>query len=951
MFFIKYTDSKIIKVRSVQAVSVYRVAQGYKFLVKDKNSRSEKYIDSYVDYKSAVINRSMFSAYLLKHGVTLNKKGNSLDLILMKFEYGVDADGSTGDGSRPSVSANELRKYFYENNATITWVTFDKNKKEVPELTKTITYKMLCRNPGKAKKGECFFIREELYTNVIRYITMGLIDKIPDGKGAKIVELSAYAPLITATAMDFIHIPLDNILVIKDEKVSCRKKACVVGVEEQKKQVRDFKEFEKMINPMGYTTYKTVLEDHPEYQLIGRTKKELLEHGIDISDCPIKETEFSDGKIHNKCVVKRDEREISNILWDGMGVIDSDATIFPADMNGFIYCRSHFFKSCLFKGNIQQYFKDYYKDDYDSAYIASGVDMFGRKMKVSDIKVIVTDNSLKWLKFTDYMSESGTPKAAFKAYKKIMKNDGYTFQIVKTAHSSKYGDLQRSSFQMNNTLPTTDKPILEKIASTSIDFCNNLKLNDGAFIDYLQATSTEKYSINKVMVALCHWNRDIINTEYFKKKRREMVSSLKRERLLLGKLFQNGDNLTICGNPIAMLMKATGQDFLHEGNFCTHDDRIECYTKRFAEGERLAGFRNPHNSPNNIVCLENVYPKELIRYFPDLGKEIIVINGIGTDVQDRLNSQDLDSDTIYATNQPEMAELAHKAYTEYPTIVNDIPKSTNSDYDKSMESFAVMDNKIANAQSDTGVSSNIAQLALSYWFDGGCESAELEDIFIICSVLAQCSIDSAKRNFDIAVGKELSRIQNMGCMNPPKKYPKFYADVQELKNRKKKSKKKEIDLKEVKLFNCPMDILYQIIDEGIIDLRENKYKVFRSKGINLRNFLTPLSKEDRNKANRKQQHSIIEIVETYDKEVRRLEKDSEHYSSDKQDAYDECMKKLSGRKINEYTMRALIGKAFDNPKIMDSLFVTLYDSNPELFLKMFKNEQNCHTEVGKTPRK
>lgn len=949
MFLIKYTDSKIIKVRSVQAASVYRVAHGYKFLVKDKSSISEKYVNSFVDYKSAVINRSMFSAYLLKHGVTLSKKGNSLDLILMKFDYGVDADGSTGDDSRPSVSANELRKYFYENNATITWVTFDKNKKEVPELTKTITYKMLCRNPGKAKKGECFFIREELYTNVIRYITMGLIDKIPDGKGAKIVELSAYAPLITATAMDFIHIPLNNILVLKDEKASCRKQACIVGVEQQKKKVRDFKAFEKILNPMGYTTYKTISEDYPEYRLIGRTKRELLEHGIDINDCPIKETDFSDGKIHNKCVVKRDEKEISNILWDGMGLIDS--SIFPPDMNGFIYCRSHFFKSCLFKGNIQQFFQDYYRDDYDSAYIASGVDMFGRKMKVSDIKVIVTDNSLKWLKFTDYMSESGTPQAAFKAYKKIMKNDGYTFQIVKTAHSSKYGDLQRTSFQMNNTLLTTDENILEKIASTSIDFCNNLKLDDGAFIDYLQATSTEKYSINKVMVALYNWNKDIINTEYFKKKRREMISSLKRERLLIGKLFQNGDNLTICGNPIAMLMKVTGQDFLHEGCFCTHDDRIECYTKRFAEGEMLAGFRNPHNSPNNIVCLENVYPEELIKYFPDLGKETIVINGIGTDVQDRLNSQDLDSDTIYATNQPEMAELAHKAYTEYPTIVNDIPKSTNSDYDKSMESFAVMDNKIANAQSDTGVSSNIAQLALSYWFDGGCESAELEDIFIICSVLAQCSIDSAKRNFDIAVGKEISRIQNMGCMNPPKKYPKFYADVQELKNRKKKSKKKEIDLKEVKLFNCPMDILYQIIDEGIIDLRKNKYKVFRSKGTNLGSFLTPLSKEDRNKANRKQQHSIIEIVESYDKEVRRLEKGSEHYSSDKQDAYDECMRKLSGRKINEYTMRALIGKAFDNPKIMDSLFVTLYDSNPELFLKMFKNEQNRHTEVGKTPRK
>ena len=78
----------------------------------------------------------------------------------------------------------------------------------------------------------------------------------------------------------------------------------------------------------------------------------------------------------------------------------------------------------------------------------------------------------------------------------------------------------------------------------------------------------------------------------------------------LGKLFQYGDNLTICGNPIALLMKVTcGQDeesrkdYLEEGCFQQKDDCIQCYTTRFEDGEMLAGFRSPHNSPNNIVYL------------------------------------------------------------------------------------------------------------------------------------------------------------------------------------------------------------------------------------------------------------------------------------------------------------------------------------------------------------
>lgn len=52
-------------------------------------------------------------------------------------------------------------------------------------------------------------------------------------------------------------------------------------------------------------------------------------------------------------------------------------------------------------------------------------------------------------------------------------------------------------------------------------------------------------------------------------------------------------------------------------------DGVQCYTPRFAEGDRLAAFRSPHNSPNNIVHLYNVYPERLVKYFSNIGNNVI----------------------------------------------------------------------------------------------------------------------------------------------------------------------------------------------------------------------------------------------------------------------------------------------------------------------------------------
>ena len=206
----------------------------------------------------------------------------------------------------------------------------------------------------------------------------------------------------------------------------------------------------------------------------------------------------------------------------------------------------------------------------------------------------------------------------------------------------------------------------------------------------------------------------------------------------LGKLLQYGDNLTICGNPVALLMKVTGQNFLEEPCFKQIDNGIQCYTTRFKDGERLAGFRSPHNAPNNIVHLVNTYSQEIQKYFPRLGNNVIIINGIGTDVQSRLNGQDLDTDAVYVTNQPDIVRIAEEVYMKYPTIINDIGLKGTSEYKKDMKSFSKMDSKISSSQYAIGEASNIAQLALSYYYDGGSINTELGCIYHMFRFGAGC---------------------------------------------------------------------------------------------------------------------------------------------------------------------------------------------------------------------
>ena len=136
---------------------------------------------------------------------------------------------------------------------------------------------------------------------------------------------------------------------------------------------------------------------------------------------------------------------------------------------------------------------------------------------------------------------------------------------------------------------------------------------------------------------------------------------------------------------------------------------------------------------------------------------------------------DFDSDSGYVTNHPDVVSFAKRAYQEFPTIVNIIPKSGKK-YDNTLENFALVDNTLAKAQMAIGTSSNLAQLSQTYmncYEVGSKEYNEYRNYTCVLSVLAQVAIDNAKRSFDCDLNGEIARIRKAMKVDELK-FPKFW---------------------------------------------------------------------------------------------------------------------------------------------------------------------------------
>lgn len=563
-------------------------------------------VRDYFTYTDAMLNNSLFSNYLKKNGMRVHrrqgdeensKNETTRDIICLDFDFGsrsfedelnrltklFDSDLEEESKSRiksaiekvilnkelySAKKREEIRYLFYNNGVDVVY----NNKNSDNEIKKqdTIHYEMLFRTSAKAKLGQVMFINSKLYNKAYDWLTMGLGNKM-NADNAKIVEMSAYAPLTTSTINGTIHIPVEDILILEDKDSFFEVISNVVKVE----------------------------------------------------------TDESNSK---KCVVHKEKTNIKNTLWDGMGIIE--ASIMPKWVNGMVLLRNHFFKACDILGHLQLFFKDWCKKnnyDYDTYKVQ---DMFGCWHYLKDIKMITTNNACKWLKFKNIMG--GNSKKAYLYWCKRIQKDGCVWGIVKTDHESKLGKYQQLSYQMINTLPCSKEDV-RAIADESIKYVELLKKDNNEFEKFLRKNKNE---INhyEMLADLYNHNKDIADSGWFRQEKRKIISEYVF-RLRKGKIFINGDNLTAFGNPYALLLYSVGENWKSDPTFHKEDNCIQCYTPRFNSGEYLAAFRNPHNSPNNICYLHNSYSKYFERYF-EFSNNIMAVNCIETDIQDRANGMD-----------------------------------------------------------------------------------------------------------------------------------------------------------------------------------------------------------------------------------------------------------------------------------------------------------------------
>lgn len=729
-----------LKIKNIEASTLFE----YNIGVRD-----------HYEYKDAMFTNSLFHDFLKENGLKVWKEESTRDIICLEFNYGSRSYEDEMKHLREVGRKARMEYKLAKSSGYKTQIAKKHNKKKkIAQL-----FQEAERNKDKYQKHSKEEIRRMFYNDGVNveYIT-----RKKNGEISK-REIIHYRMLYRSTG----KAKKGSCMFICDRLYKKAIKFLYMGIKLPKHNA-PLVEISAYA-PLIASTIVGKIKINPKNILILKDVDRYFETNV----CSIETDE------DKHCFAKYIEKyKLKNTLFDGQALIDS--SIFPDWGNGYILLRHHFCKMAAFNTNIQMFFKDYFGDNYLTATVK---DMFGNKHYVKDIELITTDNAMKWLKMDkdyDYWCE------------RVYENN-CMFGIVKTAHESKLGGVQRMSYQMVNSL---DESIMDNVVKESVDYICKLKQDNQEFLKFLDKNKNFSNDY-EVLIALCKHNPEFTRSQYFRDRKKAIIKTYTLN-MKSGKIIQNADNLVVVGSPYAMLLyAATGiEDSVdNDDTFYIEEGTIQCYTERFNSGEHLAFFRSPFNSKNNLTYLHNVYHKKLEKYF-NIGRQCIAINMIGTDAQDRNNGMDMDSDSGYTTNQTDIVEHARMCYMNYPTIVNNIPKDKNK-YENTMNDYAMIDNGLANSQLDIGESSNLAQIAQTY----ACNFSDQKYIDYVCilSVIAQASIDSAKRRFDIDISNEIKRIKSDMDIKTYG-YPSFWKIIKVGFNNKLVNES----------LNCPMNYLYNL---------------------------------------------------------------------------------------------------------------------------------------------
>lgn len=644
--------------------------------------------------------------------------------------------------------------------------------------------------------------------------------------------------------------------------------------------------------------------------------------------------------------------KIQNCLTDGQGLLDESVfEKYEKQDKGFMLLRSDMFKCCAFNTKLQEWFK------YNN--IDKLTDMYGNVYDASKIKLVTTPNSLKFLKFA-YKIGDGTKKGCYTYWKDNIDN---IFGVVKCDKEGNYGNYNRTTYQLLNSIPNLTYDDLMKITEQEREYVNLLKNDIAVFRNYLGCDAKASLKLEKdieegdlslyenvdLMNALLLVNSDFQYTKKFKMMKTKLIANY-ISHLREGKIrLKDTKYVTIMSNPYEMLLASIGKF----DNTSIMKGR-EVYCKYYNSYQEFCVSRNPHINSGNVMYAMNISHDEY-KWF-NFTDNIMAVNFFDNDMPDRLQGEDVDSDTNLITPFNILVEKAKFCEKNFPTPINKV-KGSAKPRKYNMKELQQLD--VVLSDNYIGKIVNMSQIINSYLNDAISkgESQEIIDELYQASSrlssMSQIEIDKSKKVFDnISMSNELSKMRKISYIryvkeldsrgNEVKKMvvPKFFEKISS-----------ENEFRVFENFNTPLDILQDVlVFKGANRFRGDKH-------IEIVDLLVK-SKELDGRYNKDSAEAIFKIIEECGKRINGLRlktctlKDKAKKTVERKSKKDavERLKKLN---TNDATILSILKQSFGENKddkfgFKKYSFLTLnllFISRKVQVLKCFKNNNMDMDEV------
>ena len=606
------------------------------------------------------------------------------------------------------------------------------------------------RSAGSAKDGNCLFILADLYPLMNKWSKTGLDENIDKKCLDSLTAYEAYKALSLSSLVKTFNLNPYNILFVKD--------------------------------------FEHVLKDQ-EVIKVSYNEKEGL-------------------------VASKEKCDVKNNIFDGEGLLD--VTIFKQNgyerhhKKGMMLLRNRFFKCCAFNTNLQAWFKE---NKITSIEQLNGITL---AKNIKDIVLVASESCLKYLKMTD----GGFNIHNIKRWCDAVSDDNQLsrFGVVKTDKETRFfnGDMVETTYQLINTLQLQKNADCRVLLNDYVDYIKKIRniketpeyvrlflngeVNDISEDEFEDDSEDQNYTDavfdyssylfkSKVCFDLIKTNKNFIKTDVFKNHLFKDVINGFRLKLYDGRILIDGTYATLFGNPIEYLkyiIKKDDKPLFDENNVSSSLGKDEIYCSFFKNDEKLVGSRAPHMTMGNLLYATNKAIPGLDKWF-NLTRNIVVVDAINNNIQQRLNGADYDSDSMLVTNNKLIVDTTQKNYDKFL-----VPVVAFESEDKKLGTFSTdkKENLILNlyeidktiSNNNVGEIVNLAQKLNSHLWDRlnhdrRFNYEELYNKIAVLAVLAGAEIDSSKRTFPFSTSGVLSKVRNWANDSGYEKKPAFFFYV------------------------------------------------------------------------------------------------------------------------------------------------------------------------------